>query len=101
MASKRTTKTRAKAAAPAAKRSTSRPKAPRARTQPKTLALRSVGPSFTVNDVEKSLAWYRDVLGFAVKDRWEEEGKLLGSRCWLAASFSCSGRTTGRRAATA
>ncbi len=43
-----------------------------------TTRLRSAGPSFTVNDVEKSLAWYRDVLGFALKERWEEEGKLLG-----------------------
>ena len=40
--------------------------------------LRSAAPSFTVNDVEKSLAWYRDVLGFVVKDRWEHEGKLAG-----------------------
>ena len=37
-----------------------------------------MAPSFTVDDVEKSLAWYRDVMGFAVGDRWEENGKLLG-----------------------
>lgn len=43
-----------------------------------TLSLRSVGPSFTVDDVQKSLDWYRDVLGFAVGQRWEEGGKLLG-----------------------
>ena len=42
------------------------------------LNLRSVGPSFTVNDVEKSLAWYRDVMGFEVAKRWEDGGKLLG-----------------------
>jgi uncharacterized glyoxalase superfamily protein PhnB len=52
--------------------------AQRARQQPETLRLRSVAPSFTVNDIEKSLAWYRDVLGFVVKDRWEHEGKLAG-----------------------
>ena len=40
--------------------------------------LRSAAPSFTVNDIEKSLAWYRDVLGFAVSHRWEDKGKLLG-----------------------
>ncbi len=40
--------------------------------------LRSAAASFTVNDIEKSLAWYRDVLGFAVKQRWEDKGKLLG-----------------------
>ncbi len=42
------------------------------------LRLISVAPSFTVSDVEKSLAWYRDVLGFAVKERWEDGGKLGG-----------------------
>jgi uncharacterized glyoxalase superfamily protein PhnB len=31
-----------------------------------------------VNDVEKSLAWYRDVLGFVVQKRWENQGKLEG-----------------------
>jgi uncharacterized glyoxalase superfamily protein PhnB len=44
----------------------------------KTTSLRGATPSFTVNDVEKSLAWYRDVLGCAVKERWEDAGKLLG-----------------------
>ncbi|HXI11307.1 MAG TPA: VOC family protein [Thermoanaerobaculia bacterium] len=43
-----------------------------------TLRLNAAIPSFTVNDVEKSLAWYRDVLGFKVKERWETEGKLEG-----------------------
>lgn len=43
-----------------------------------SLTLTSVSPSFTVGDLQKSLAWYRDVLGFAVADRWEHEGKLLG-----------------------
>jgi uncharacterized glyoxalase superfamily protein PhnB len=50
----------------------------RERKQPETLRLRGAAPSFTVNDVEKSLAWYRDVLGFVVKDRWEHDGKLAG-----------------------
>jgi uncharacterized glyoxalase superfamily protein PhnB len=49
------------------------------RKQPETLRLRTVVPSYTVNDVEKSLAWYRDVLGFVVKERWEQEGKLVGA----------------------
>jgi uncharacterized glyoxalase superfamily protein PhnB len=40
--------------------------------------LRAAVASFTVNDIEKSVAWYRDVLGFAVKERWEDKGKLLG-----------------------
>lgn len=48
------------------------------RKEPETLRLRSTTPSFTVNDLEKSLAWYRDVLGFVVRDRWERDGKLAG-----------------------
>jgi len=44
----------------------------------KSIALRAASPSFTVNDIERSLAFYRDVLGFAVKNRWEDGGKLLG-----------------------
>ena len=40
--------------------------------------LTSVAPSITANDLEKSLAWYRDVVGFAVEERWERDGKLAG-----------------------
>jgi lactoylglutathione lyase len=53
-------------------------KAPAKSTRSAGLKLKSAAPGFTVNDVEKSLAWYRDVLGFAVMERWEEGGKLLG-----------------------
>ncbi len=42
------------------------------------LALDSASPSFTVNELAKSLAWYRDVLGFKVEERWKREGKLVG-----------------------
>jgi uncharacterized glyoxalase superfamily protein PhnB len=48
------------------------------RHQPETLRLRSAAAGFTVNDIEKSVAFYRDILGFIVKERWEENGKLLG-----------------------
>ena len=59
---------------------TSRParKALRERRPPETLRLRSAGPSFTVNDIQKSLAFYRDVLGFTPKERWEKDGALQG-----------------------
>lgn len=40
--------------------------------------LRDISLGLTVNDLEKSLAWYRDVLGFTAKERWEQDGKLLG-----------------------
>ena len=73
---KRTTKTKAKART--AMRSTRRPKAAPKRAQQKGFTLQSIAPSFTVDDIEKSLSWYRDVIGFAVRDRWEDSGKLMG-----------------------
>jgi catechol 2,3-dioxygenase-like lactoylglutathione lyase family enzyme len=48
------------------------------RQQPESLRLRSVTVTFTVNDLQRSLAWYRDGLGFFVSERWEEGGQLQG-----------------------
>jgi catechol 2,3-dioxygenase-like lactoylglutathione lyase family enzyme len=48
------------------------------RQQPESLRLRSITPTFTVNDVDRSVAWYRDGLGFFVAERWEDGGKLQG-----------------------
>jgi catechol 2,3-dioxygenase-like lactoylglutathione lyase family enzyme len=48
------------------------------RQQPESLRLSSAGPSFTVDSIEKSVAFYRDVLGFTQKDKWEEDGALKG-----------------------
>jgi uncharacterized glyoxalase superfamily protein PhnB len=44
----------------------------------KRLKLRDASVSLTVNDLEKSIAWYQDVLGFSVTDRWEQDGTLMG-----------------------
>jgi len=49
-----------------------------ARQQPESLRLRSMMPSYTVNDIQKSVAWYRDGLGFYVAERWEDGGTLKG-----------------------
>jgi len=38
---------------------------------------RALSAALTVKDLEKSLAWYRDVMGFTVDQRHEREGKLL------------------------
>ena len=54
------------------------PPALKDRQQPESLRLRSAGPSFTVADIEKSLVFYRDVLGFTLKERWEQDGVLRG-----------------------
>jgi uncharacterized glyoxalase superfamily protein PhnB len=42
------------------------------------LKMTEVSPSFTADDLEKSIAWYRDVVGFVIGERWEREGKLVG-----------------------
>lgn len=49
------------------------------RNKPETLRIRSLMPSFTVDDLERSLRFYTDALGFTVEERWEEEGRLLGA----------------------
>jgi uncharacterized glyoxalase superfamily protein PhnB len=73
MAKTKTRKTAAKARKKPATTRAAKPKAPRA-----ALSIRSVAPSLTVNDLQLSLVWYRDVLGFAVEERWEIEGVLQG-----------------------
>ena len=50
------------------------------RRQPETLRLRSLEPSFTVNDLERSVRFYTDVLGFIVAERWTDGGALRGVR---------------------
>ncbi len=60
---------------------------PRAKAAPRksgaatrSLALSDASPSFTVNDLEKSIAWYRDVVGFAVEENWKDDsGKVVGA----------------------
>lgn len=49
------------------------------RQQPETLRLRAVAPALTATDLEASLAFYQDVLGFYVADRIEEEGVLVAA----------------------
>lgn len=44
------------------------------RKKPETLRLRTVTPSFTVNDLDASVAFYRDVLGFVVEKTYDEDG---------------------------
>lgn len=63
---------------PAAKRAPPRPKPPRARRKPETLRLRSIVPSFTATDLQRSIAFYRDVLGFVIGEEWREGGVLMG-----------------------
>jgi len=48
------------------------------RRQPETLRLRSIALSLTATDLQRSIAFYRDVLGFMVGDEWRSKGVLVG-----------------------
>lgn len=53
------------------------PKRPQRRS-PESLRLRSMAASLTVSDLQRSIAWYRDVLRFTPGEQWEENGQLRG-----------------------
>jgi len=46
------------------------------RAQPESFRGRALAATLTVNDLQKSLAWYRDVLGFTVDQQHEREGTV-------------------------
>ena len=74
--SAKTTRAKKKSPAPAPSRAKA---APRESGNGRSLALKVASPSFTVNDLEKSLGWYRDVLGFGVEETWKDDGgKITG-----------------------
>jgi catechol 2,3-dioxygenase-like lactoylglutathione lyase family enzyme len=50
----------------------------RRRQDPQTLRLRTIEPGFTVNDLQRSLRFYTDVLGFVVGERFIDGGVLRG-----------------------
>lgn len=60
----------------------------------------ALAASLTVNDLQKSVAWYRDVVGFTVDNQYEREGKLMAvarkagpcSCWWPRASCHCCRR---------
>jgi lactoylglutathione lyase len=49
------------------------------RKQPENLRLSSISPSLTVNDLQRSIGWYRDVLGFQVGEEWKHDGQVVGA----------------------
>jgi uncharacterized glyoxalase superfamily protein PhnB len=88
---------RKKAAAkkkPAAKKASRRPTAKRAakksvpkRREPETLRFRSVSPGLTVSDLQKSIAWYRDVAAFHVGELWKgPDGSVRGAEVMAGAA---------------
>ena len=46
-------------------------------TAQQTLQISAIVPSLTVDDLQKSIAFY-EALGFTVDERWEDNGTLLG-----------------------
>jgi uncharacterized glyoxalase superfamily protein PhnB len=46
-------------------------------TTQEALQISAIVPSITVDDLQKSIAFY-EALGFTVDERWEEKGTLLG-----------------------
>ena len=64
---------------PAAKRKGAAPKKDRRKSERETLRLRATNPIFTVTDLERSIRFYTDVLGFVVSDRYHaSDGALQG-----------------------
>ena len=64
---------RAKRSAPRRKTAAAKPRA-----AAEGLKMSSASPSFTVNDLDRSVSWYRDVLGFGVEETWKDDGKVVG-----------------------
>ena len=63
------------------------------------LQARSLDVSLTVNDLQTSLAWYRDVLGFTVDQKHEREGKLMAVSLRAGSIRVLIGQDDGRKGA--
>lgn len=53
-------------------------KAAVARVATKATGHTVIAPGFTANDAAKTVAWYTDVLGFTLQQKWESEGEFRG-----------------------
>lgn len=47
--------------------------------RPESLRCRGLSVGITVGDLQASLAWYRDVVGFTVLDTYERDGVVAGA----------------------
>lgn len=50
----------------------------RGRSKPESLRGRRVSVGITVADLQASIAWYRDVVGFTPRDTYERDGTVSG-----------------------
>ena len=70
-------KRRPRKAAKAVRSSKSAARRPK-RHEPQSLRLRRITPGLTVNDLERSITFYTEGLGFIISERWDEDGRLGG-----------------------
>ena len=47
------------------------------RAEPESFRAKSLTASLTVKDVQKSLTWYTDVMGFTIDQKHERDGKMV------------------------
>ncbi len=66
-------------------------------TEPESLRARSMTASLTVKDLDKSLAWYCDVLGFTVDELYDREGALMAASLKAGAVRLLIGRDDGAK----
>lgn len=67
------------------------------RTVPESLRLQMIAPSLTVNDLDASLNFYRDIVGFTVAELWEHEGKVLGADLVAGSAHLLIGQDDGAK----
>lgn len=53
--------------------------------------------SMTVNDMQKSLEWYQNVLGFSVTQKYEREGRLVAASLAAGAARILIGQDDGAK----
>ena len=83
---KRTTAKRAATKNAAPKKAAAKKTRMSERRMPETLRFRGVSPGLTVDDLQKSIAWYRDVAGFHVGELWREDGEVRGAEVMAGAA---------------
>ncbi len=49
------------------------------RAEPESFRARALMASLTVKDLPSSLAWYTDVIGFTLAEKYENDGKVVGA----------------------
>jgi uncharacterized glyoxalase superfamily protein PhnB len=85
-AAKKSTKKSAKKSTTKSTKGAAKKSAP-ARRVPETLRFRSVSPGLTVGDIQKSIAWYRDVAAFHVGELWKgPDGTVRGAEVMAGAA---------------